>query len=79
MINCPNCGAPIDIQDPDYCAYCGTSFFGSQAVNIVNEIEKLKSELNKKQIEIANAEQSRHILYYIHRIDQFYIQKGNKE
>lgn len=33
--NCPNCGAPYDIQ-LNKCPYCGTSYFDLSALDLTN-------------------------------------------
>ena len=33
--NCPNCGAPYEI-DQNKCAYCGTSYFDMSAINFTD-------------------------------------------
>lgn len=45
-INCPNCGAPIDIERHK-CAYCGTSYYDLSCIPF-NEPFFLKINLGKK-------------------------------
>ena len=62
MINCPNCGAPINFRHPYHCDYCGSSLNPEKEYEQNTEIERLKAELYRKLNEINNAYQSAYIL-----------------
>lgn len=62
ILNCPNCGAPIDFRHPYHCDYCGSSLNPEKEYELNRELEGLKNEFYQKMVQINNVAQAQYLL-----------------